>query len=175
MVSLISCIRVLFRTMHRSSGFWAETEDRHSTQTPSDARGEADPNGHALALLSAERWLLTPGMQAPSGLALLELDEKQADDDFLRHLRQWRLGRLLELEAGGSCGTERQEGSPDLASRNHGYRDRRLEARTGSPDSRIPRLRAGTFYASSLRPRNASVSQRGTTESAQGCRWPSAW
>lgn len=89
-------------------------------------------------------------------MALLELAEKHGDGDFLRELGQWTLQRLMELEAESRCGAGRHERSADRVNHRNGYRERQLEARLGTMELRIPRLRTGSYFRSFLEARKAS-------------------
>ena len=89
-------------------------------------------------------------------MALVELAEKHAGEDFLRELGQYTLQRLMELEAGQRCGAEPHERSEQRTNRRNGYRDRSIETRIGKLDLRIPKLRSGSYFPTFLDPRKSS-------------------
>ena len=89
-------------------------------------------------------------------MALLSLAEKHGEGDFLRELGQYVLQQLMEFEAQGACGADRNERSAERVNQRNGYRDRRFETRLGTMALRIPKLRQGSYYPSFLEPRKAS-------------------
>ena len=89
-------------------------------------------------------------------MALVELAEKHAGDDFLRELGQYTLQRLMELESEQRVGAGRHERSDRRTNQRNGYRDRSLETRIGRLDLKIPKLRSGSYFPSFLDPRKSS-------------------
>ena len=89
-------------------------------------------------------------------MALIELAEKHAGDDFLRELGQFTLQRLMELETDERCGAGRHERSEQQTNRRNGYRERSMETRIGTLDLKIPKLRSGSYFPSFLDPRKSS-------------------
>ena len=89
-------------------------------------------------------------------MALIELAEQHAGNDFLRELGQFALQRLMELETDERCGAGRHERSEERVNRRNGYRERSLETRIGRLDLKIPKLRSGSYYPSFLEPRKGS-------------------
>ena len=89
-------------------------------------------------------------------MALIELAEKHAGDDFLRELGQFTLQRLMELETDERCGAARHERSEQRIKRRNGYRERSIETRIGKLDLKIPKLRSGSYFPSFLDPRKSS-------------------
>ena len=89
-------------------------------------------------------------------MALVELAEKHAGDDFLRELGQYTLQRLMELETEQRVGAGRHERSDRRTNQRNGYRDRSLETRIGRLDLKIPKLRTGSYFPSFLDPRKSS-------------------
>ena len=55
-------------------------------------------------------------------MALVELAEKHAGDDFLRELGQYTLQRLMELESEQRVGAGRHERSDRRTNQRNGYR-----------------------------------------------------
>jgi transposase-like protein len=89
-------------------------------------------------------------------MALIELAEKHAGDDFLRELGQFTLQRLMEAETEQRCGAGRHERSEQRVNQRNGYRERSVETRIGRLDLKIPKLRSGSYYPSFLEPRKGS-------------------
>ncbi len=91
---------------------------------------------------------MTAEMMAPRGLV-----EKSPDAGLPREIISFAAERLMELEVGGLTGAAWGEKSAErLVSRN-GYRDRVWETRAGTVESRIPKLRKGSYFPGFLEPR----------------------
>jgi transposase-like protein len=56
----------------------------------------------------------------------------------------------------GMIGAGRYERSSERLNWRNGFRDRVLDTRLGPPQLRIPKLRRGTYFPSSLEPRKTS-------------------
>ena len=83
-------------------------------------------------------------------MALIEVAEKHAGDDFLRELGQFTLQRVMELETDGRCGAGGHERSEQRINRRNGHRDRNMQTRIGTLDLKIPKLRSGSYFPSFL-------------------------
>lgn len=67
-------------------------------------------------------------------MALIELDEKHAGDDFLCELGQHTMQWLMELETDERCGAARHERSEQRNNRRNGYRKCSIQTRIGRLD-----------------------------------------
>jgi len=91
-----------------------------------------------------------------ASIALSELAEKGADVDVLHEMIGFITQRLMEMDVEARCGAPYGErGVPRENSRN-GYRERLWEARAGSIDLRIPKLREGSYFPGFLEPRRTA-------------------
>ena len=59
----------------------------------------------------------------------------------------------MQLETEALCGAAPSERSTDRVNQCHSYRDRDWETRAGTVELRIPKLRRGSYFPSSLEPR----------------------
>jgi len=84
---------------------------------------------------------------------LRDLVEKTPDADVLREMIGFAAERLMELEVGGLTGAASGEKSLDRRAQRNGYRDRVWEARAGSGELRIPKLRRGSCFPGFIEPR----------------------
>ena len=84
---------------------------------------------------------------------LKTLIEKTPDADVLREMIGFAAERLMELEVGGLTGAASGEKSLDRRAQRNGYRDRVWEARAGSGELRIPKLRRGSCFPGFIEPR----------------------
>ncbi len=80
---------------------------------------------------------------------LAELLAKAGDGDFLRTVAQL----LMEADVEDVIGAGRHERTLDRAAYRNGYRNRLLDARLGSLQLRIPKLRQGSYFPPFLEPR----------------------
>ncbi len=89
---------------------------------------------------------------------LRELVEKSGDADRLREMIGFAAERLMDLEVGCQAGAAYGEKSPERLAQRNGYRDRDRDwqTRAGNAELRIPRLRAGSYLSSFLKPRVAT-------------------
>src|SRR4051794_9939409 len=83
---------------------------------------------------------------------LRTLVEKSSDADLRRDMIGFAAERLMELEVGAATGAGYGEKSPLRLAQRNGYRDRE-ETRAGTVELRIPKLRKGSYFPSSLEPR----------------------
>ena len=88
---------------------------------------------------------------ADDRMALLETLRKATIDGEVDVLRE---GAIMEVEVGELTGVPHGEPDPErrLTHRN-GYRERKWDARVGTIDLAIPRVRDGSYFPSLLEPR----------------------
>jgi transposase-like protein len=79
-------------------------------------------------------------------MALAELLQKAGESDFLRAVAEAVLQILMEADVEGLAGAARHERSPDRLNYRNRYRDRSLDARLGSLQLRVPKLRQGSYF-----------------------------
>jgi putative transposase len=89
-------------------------------------------------------------------IALRELLEKGSDATLLREMIGFAAQRLMELEAEGLCGAAHGERSVERANQRNGYRERDWQARDGTVELRIPKLRKGSCFPAFLEPRRTA-------------------
>ena len=89
-------------------------------------------------------------------MALIELAEKHAGDDFLRELGQFTLQRLMELETDERCGAARHERSEQRIKRRNGYRGAQHRDAYREAGSEDPEAALGQLLPSFLDPRKSS-------------------
>jgi hypothetical protein len=78
-----------------------------------------------------------------SSVPLIELLQKQGDDDFLRAVAEAVLQLLMEHDVEGLVGAGRYERGDGRLTWRNGYRDRELETRLGTLNLRVPKLSIG--------------------------------
>lgn len=69
-----------------------------------------------------------------------------ASPDLMRHLLQTMINALLSADADAVVGAEWGERSPDRTTHRNGYRHRNLDARAGTIDVAVPKLRQGSYF-----------------------------
>src|SRR4051812_15739565 len=89
-------------------------------------------------------------------LPLAELLAKAGDGDLLRAVAEAVVQLLMETDVEGLIGAGRHEPSGERTTYRNGYRDRALDARLGSLQLRIPKLRQGSYFPPFLEPRKTS-------------------
>ena len=89
-------------------------------------------------------------------LPLAELLQKAGEGDFLRAVAEAVLQLLMEADVEGLVGAGRHERSPERLNYRNGYRERALDTRLGSLQSRVPKLRQGSYFPPFLEPRKTS-------------------
>jgi transposase-like protein len=67
-------------------------------------------------------------------VALFELLDRRADDDFVREMLSFAAHRLMELQAEAKTGAAHAARSADWTTHRNGYRERSWEARSGTID-----------------------------------------
>lgn len=73
-----------------------------------------------------------------------------SDEDLLRELVEHAVHFLMDLEVSAQIGAERHERSESRTSYRNGTRSRPWETRVGSIELRIPKLRSGSYFPSTL-------------------------
>jgi transposase-like protein len=91
-----------------------------------------------------------------TSMPLIELLQKQGDDDFLRAVAEAVLQLLMEHDVEGLVGVGRYERGDGRLTWRNGYRDRELKTRLGSLNLRVPKLRQGSYFPGFLEPRRTS-------------------
>src|SRR3954453_7294415 len=76
--------------------------------------------------------------------------------DVVRESVAWVVAELMEAEVAGQIGAELGEIAPDRVTQRNGYRPRAWHTRAGEIELAIPKLRAGSYFASFLEPRKRS-------------------
>src|SRR5262249_53014677 len=89
-------------------------------------------------------------------MALVELLQKSGDGDFLRAVAEAVLQILMEAGVGGRIGAGRHGGSAGRVDYRHRHRARSRDARLGSLQLRIPKLRQGSYFPPFLEPRKTA-------------------
>ena len=91
-----------------------------------------------------------------TSMPLIELLQKQGDDDFLRAVAEAVLQLLMEHDVEGLVGAGRYERGDGRLTWRNGYRDRELKTRLGALNLRVPKLRQGSYFPGFLEPRRTS-------------------
>lgn len=91
-----------------------------------------------------------------TSMPLIELLQKQGDDDFLRAVAEAVLQLLMEHDVEGLVGVGRYERGDGRLTWRNGYRDRELKTRLGTLNLRVPKLRQGSYFPGFLEPRRTS-------------------
>jgi transposase-like protein len=89
-------------------------------------------------------------------MALIELVEKQADEDLVRDMLAYAAERLMEMEVEAATGAPKGTRTPARTTQRNGYRERGWETRAGRIDLAIPKLRKGSYFPSFLEPRRTA-------------------
>jgi putative transposase len=69
-----------------------------------------------------------------------------ASPDLLRGLLSTLIAALMSAEADAPCGAGYGERSAERSNRRNGYRHRDFDARAGTIDVAIPKLRSGSYF-----------------------------
>jgi putative transposase len=70
----------------------------------------------------------------------------QASPDLMRSMLETFINTLLSAQADSVCCAEYGARSPERSNRRNGYRHRDLDARVGTVDVAVPKLREGSFF-----------------------------
>ena len=89
-------------------------------------------------------------------MALLELLEKDADNDLVRDMLAFAAERMMEAEVEVAAGAAKGAREPLREAHRNGYRAREWDTRAGRIELAIPRLRKGTYFPSFLEPRRTA-------------------
>ena len=95
-------------------------------------------------------------MAVESSIVLLALPRKagvEPDADFLREAVRVLAQALLEAEDSAHLGEERHERTAERTGQRNGYRERPWDARVGTIELRVPRVRDGSYFPALLEPR----------------------
>ena len=91
-----------------------------------------------------------------TSIALTDLVEKGADQDFLRDMVQHVVERLMTMDVENLCGALYGERNPERHNSRNGYRERLWETRAGAINLKIPKLRSGSYFPPFLEPRRTA-------------------
>lgn len=91
-----------------------------------------------------------------TSIALTELVEKGADQDFLRDLVTHVVERLMAMDVENLCRVPYGERNAERQNSRNGYRERLWETRAGSIPLKIPKLRSGSYFPPFLEPRRTA-------------------
>ena len=87
----------------------------------------------------------------------------QASPDLLRDMLSTFINTLLSADADAVCGAAYGTVSDDRTNRRNGYRHRDFDARAGTIDVQIPKLRQGTYFPDWLLERRRRAERALTT------------
>ena len=76
---------------------------------------------------------------------------KRCGSDFMKELAEEVLQRLIAYGIEGRVGAGRYERNDERTTQRNGYRERAFDTRLGTLDLKIPKLRRGSYSASSSR------------------------
>ena len=96
---------------------------------------------------------------AQNSMDVLELLRKRGMDgdvDFLREALQVLVEGIMDAEVSAQIGAGHGERNPDRLTHRNGYRSRNWDARVGTMELRIPKIREGSYFPSLLEPRRRS-------------------
>ena len=88
--------------------------------------------------------MTAPHIIDPAGMLGQALS--QASPDLMRSLLQHVINALLSANADAVCGAQWGQQDPQRHAQRNGYRYRPLDARVGTIDVAIPKLRSGTYF-----------------------------
>ena len=103
-------------------------------------------------------------------MALRALPERGSDVGLLREMVGFVAQRLMDFEGGALCGVGHGQRSDERANHRNGYRDRPWEARAGTVELKVPKLRRGSYFAAFVEPRRTSNKGAGGADPG-GRRW----
>ena len=96
---------------------------------------------------------------ARDSIDILELLRKRGMDgdvDFLREALGVLVEGIMDAEASVKAGARYGERDPERVTQRNGYRSRSWDARVGTMELRIPKLRDGSYFPSLLEPQRRS-------------------
>ena len=91
-----------------------------------------------------------------TNMDLSEFLQKHDQGDLLRSIAEAVLQLIMEADVDGLIGAGRHERNGDRTTWRNGYRDRSLDARLGTLNLRVPKLRQGTYFPGFLEARKTS-------------------
>jgi transposase-like protein len=89
-------------------------------------------------------------------MALLEPTEKRAVADFIWEILAFTADRLMGFDVVAATGAALGAKSSDRLAQRNGYRERVWNARAGTIDTMLPRLRTGSHLPSFPEPRKTA-------------------
>ena len=90
---------------------------------------------------------------AKNRMDLLELLRKRGldgDVDFVREALRVLVEGIMDAEVSAQIGAQHGERNPERLTHRNGYRSRAWDARVGTMESRIPKVREGSYFPSLL-------------------------
>ena len=125
---------------------------------------------------------------AKNRMDLLELLRKRGldgDVDFVREALRVLVEGIMDAEVSAQIGAQHGERNPERLTHRNGYRSRAWDTRVGTMESRIPKVREGSYFPSLLEPRRRSektllaVIQQAYPSAGSGRAWkvfpPGGW